>query len=91
MKPVSSRGFGLKETEIANSAIVHDKNKSEIKHGFIAIAAITSCTNTSNPSVLIGAGLLAQKAVERGLNIKPYVKPSFAPGSQVVEEYMRKS
>ena len=55
------------------------------------IAAITSCTNTSNPSVLIGAGLLAKKAIEKGLNTKPWVKTSLAPGSQVVTDYLNKS
>jgi len=61
-----------------------------LKHGSVAIAAITSCTNTSNPSVLIGAGLLAKKAVERGLRVKPYVKTSLAPGSRVVVDYLDK-
>ncbi len=60
-------------------------------HGDVVIAAITSCTNTSNPTVMIGAGLLAKKAVEKGLKVKPWVKTSLAPGSQVVEEYYRKS
>ena len=55
------------------------------------IAAITSCTNTSNPSVMIGAGLLAQKAIEKGLKTKPWVKTSLAPGSQVVTDYLAKS
>jgi len=63
----------------------------EMSHGNVVIAAITSCTNTSNPSVLVAAGLLAQKAVERGLETKPWVKTSLAPGSQVVTEYLRES
>ncbi len=63
----------------------------EIKDGSILIAAITSCTNTSNPNVLIGAGLLAKKAVELGLNVKPWVKTSLAPGSQVVTDYLEKA
>ena len=63
----------------------------EIKDGSILIAAITSCTNTSNPNVLIGAGLLAKKAVEFGLQTKPWVKTSFAPGSQVVTDYLAKA
>ncbi len=63
----------------------------EIKDGSILIAAITSCTNTSNPNVLIGAGLLAKKAVESGLNVKPWVKTSLAPGSQVVTDYLEKA
>ncbi len=62
-----------------------------IGDGSVVIASITSCTNTSNPSVLIGAGLLAKKAVEKGLNVKPYVKTSLAPGSRVVEGYLRKA
>jgi aconitate hydratase len=63
----------------------------DLGHGDVVIAAITSCTNTSNPSVLIGAGLLAQNAVERGLRVKPWVKTSLAPGSQVVAQYLKKS
>ena len=63
----------------------------EIKDGSVLIAAITSCTNTSNPNVLIGAGLLAKKAVEIGLKTKPWVKTSLAPGSQVVTDYLKKS
>jgi aconitate hydratase len=66
---------------------LHDK-LVEIADGSIVIAAITSCTNTSNPSVMVGAGLLAKKAVERGLEVKPWVKTSLAPGSQVVTEYL---
>jgi aconitate hydratase len=62
-----------------------------IGDGSVVIASITSCTNTSNPSVLIAAGLLAKKAVEKGLNVKPYVKTSLAPGSRVVEEYLRRA
>ncbi|MDQ3036583.1 MAG: aconitate hydratase AcnA [Myxococcota bacterium] len=65
--------------------------KFEIGHGDVVIAAITSCTNTSNPSVLIAAGLVAKKAVERGLQVKPWVKTSLAPGSQVVTEYLKDS
>ncbi len=63
----------------------------ELHDGAVVIAAITSCTNTSNPSVMIGAGLLARKAVERGLRAKPWVKTSLAPGSKVVTDYLRKS
>ncbi|NRA64950.1 MAG: aconitate hydratase AcnA [Pseudobacteriovorax sp.] len=62
-----------------------------IKHGDVAIAAITSCTNTSNPSVLIAAGLVAKKALEKGLKVKPWVKTSLAPGSQVVTDYLEKA
>ncbi len=67
------------------------KTDYEIKDGSILIAAITSCTNTSNPNVLIGAGLLAKKAVELGLEVKPWVKTSLAPGSQVVTDYLTKA
>jgi aconitate hydratase len=63
----------------------------ELEHGSVVIAAITSCTNTSNPSVMIGAGLLAKKAVERGLTRKPWVKSSLAPGSKVVTDYYRRA
>ena len=64
---------------------------SQLEHGSVVIAAITSCTNTSNPSVMIGAGLVAKKAVERGLTRKPWVKTSLAPGSKVVTEYLDKA
>lgn len=64
-------------------------NGNNFKHGAIAIAAITSCTNTSNPHVMIGAGLLAKKAIDKGLHVKDHVKTSFAPGSRVVTEYMK--
>src|SRR4030043_1505049 len=60
-------------------------------HGAVVISAITSCTNTSNPSVMLAAGLIAKKAVEKGLSIKPYVKTSLAPGSRVVTEYLEKA
>ncbi|HEX7408949.1 MAG TPA: aconitate hydratase, partial [Candidatus Binatia bacterium] len=63
----------------------------ELAHGRVVIAAITSCTNTSNPTVMLAAGLLAKKAVERGLNVKPWVKTSLAPGSRVVSEYLKKT
>jgi aconitate hydratase len=63
--------------------------KFDVGHGDVVIAAITSCTNTSNPSVLIAAGLVAKKAVEKGLTVKPWVKPSLAPGSQVVTDYLK--
>jgi aconitate hydratase len=66
-------------------------DRFELKHGSVVISAITSCTNTSNPSVLIGAGLLAKKAAEKGLKPKPWVKTSLAPGSRVVTEYLKDS
>jgi aconitate hydratase len=68
-----------------------DGTQTELDHGDVVIAAITSCTNTSNPSVMLGAGLLAQKAVEKGLETKPWVKTSLAPGSMVVTEYYERS
>ena len=68
-----------------------DGERFELTHGSVVIAAITSCTNTSNPSVMIGAGLLAQKAVRKGLKVRPWVKTSLAPGSQVVTEYLKKA
>ncbi len=68
-----------------------DGNEFELDHGRVVIAAITSCTNTSNPSVMLGAGLLAKKAVERGLDTKPWVKTSLAPGSTVVTDYLERS
>ncbi|HUN10371.1 MAG TPA: aconitate hydratase AcnA [Aggregatilineales bacterium] len=87
--PIKERGFELAEEKVGNTATVRDNGHSaEIGHGAVVIAAITSCTNTSNPSVMIGAGLLAKKAVERGLTRKPYVKTSLAPGSRVVTEYL---
>ena len=71
--------------------VVLDGEEAYIKHGSAVIAAITSCTNTSNPSVMMGAGLVAKKAVEKGLNVAPHVKTSLAPGSKVVTEYLKTS
>jgi aconitate hydratase len=68
-----------------------DAAAGELQHGSVVIAAITSCTNTSNPSVMVAAGLVAKKAVERGLEVKPWVKTSLAPGSKVVTEYLREA
>ncbi len=83
---------------LTESGREHEKDQTfkteenfSLHHGDVVIAAITSCTNTSNPSVLIGAGLLAKKAVEKGLTRKPWVKTSFAPGSQVVTQYLEKT
>jgi len=86
---IKSRGYGLEEKDLGTTAVVRNSTTETIGHGAVVIAAITSCTNTSNPSVLIGAGLVAKKAVEKGLTIHHYVKTSFAPGSQVVEEYLK--
>ena len=87
--PTSERGFALAEEGLfRRAAVVRNSETYELRHGSVVIAAITSCTNTSNPSVMIGAGLLAKKAVERGLMVKPYVKTSLAPGSRVVTDYL---
>ncbi|MBL7041550.1 MAG: aconitate hydratase AcnA [Pirellulaceae bacterium] len=87
--PVSERGFALDEDACKRTAqVTTDGDSKEIGHGAVVIAAITSCTNTSNPSVMLAAGLLAKKAVERGLEVKPYVKTSLAPGSRVVTDYL---
>src|SRR3954471_14440498 len=79
-----------KPGELANRVKVEGSN-FDLGHGDVVIAAITSCTNTSNPSVMIGAGLLARNAVAKGLKTKPWVKTSLAPGSQVVAEYLEKA
>ena len=87
--PVGPKGFGLSPEQLESSVTVNDEGTSfELTHGAVVIAAITSCTNTSNPSVMIGAGLLAKNAVERGLDVKPWVKSSMAPGSKVVTRYL---
>jgi aconitate hydratase len=90
--PVKERGFGLAAGETGKRvALELGGSKAELRHGSVVIAAITSCTNTSNPSVMLGAGLLARKAVRRGLRVPPHVKTSLAPGSKVVTEYLRQS
>ncbi len=87
--PVKERGFGLLAEDLSRSAPVEVRgDKGELHHGAVVIAAITSCTNTSNPSVMLGAGLLARKAVARGMKVPGYVKTSLAPGSRVVTEYL---
>jgi aconitate hydratase len=83
--PVTKGGYGLDPQSLVSN------HQSPITHGSVVLAAITSCTNTSNPSVMIGAGLVAKKAVEKGLAVKPHVKTALAPGSQVVTEYLNKS
>ena len=83
-KPLTEGGFGINNIESS-------KNSTEINHGDILIAAITSCTNTSNPGVLIAAGILAKNAVEKGLKVNPKVKTSLAPGSRVVTDYLTKT
>ncbi|MFN8434613.1 MAG: aconitate hydratase AcnA [Anaerolineales bacterium] len=97
--PVKDRGFELSQEALTKEATFGTPTSSgqanggstQMKHGAVVIAAITSCTNTSNPSVLVAAGLVAKKAVEKGLNVKPYVKTSLAPGSRVVTEYLKKA
>jgi len=85
--PIEKRGFALEEGKLAAMGTVAGTTL-QIGHGAVTLASITSCTNTSNPSVLIAAGLVAKKAVEMGLNSKPWVKTSLAPGSRVVTEYL---
>ena len=88
--PIDQGGYGLSEEKLAEVVDVKhpDGSTSQLKNGAVVIAAITSCTNTSNPSVMVGAGLLAKKAVERGLTKPGYVKSSLTPGSLVVTEYL---
>ena len=90
--PTAKRGFALEGPALARTGTVHDNgHSSTIHHGAVVIAAITSCTNTSNPSVMVAAGLVARKAVAKGLTTKPWVKTSLAPGSRVVTDYLEKS
>src|ERR1700732_4006158 len=103
VKPVAGGGYGKSEEHLSKRTIVSvngskpattatNAGKSgEVGHGSVLIAAITSCTNTSNPSVMLGAGLLAKKAVEKGLTVNPTVKTSMAPGSRVVTDYLAKT
>jgi aconitate hydratase len=88
-KPVTENGFGKRANDLDKSYKTYDG--VELKNGDVLIAAITSCTNTSNPGVLLAAGLVAKKAVELGMTVKPYVKTSLAPGSRVVTEYLTKA
>ena len=90
--PVVERGFELSPEALARKGVVGMNGGSyQIGHGTVVIAAITSCTNTSNPSVLVAAGLVAKKAVEKGLKVAPQVKTSLAPGSRVVTEYLTRA
>ncbi len=86
-----SPGAALIEEKHLNAAVAVEGSDYELNHGDVVIAAITSCTNTSNPSVMLGAGLVAKKAHELGLQVKPWVKTSLAPGSQVVTDYLAAS
>ena len=92
-KSAGVTGGGTAVAHAPTAVAVRDEDGHEfaLTHGSVVIAAITSCTNTSNPSVMIGAGLVARRAAERGLNRKPWVKTSLAPGSKVVTEYLRKA
>src|SRR5882762_9942177 len=88
-KPAAENGFSKKPEDLKKR--VKTRDGIEIGSGDVMIAAITSCTNTSNPGVMLAAGLLAKKAVERGLTVKPHVKTSLAPGSRVVTEYLKRA
>ncbi len=92
-RPVTENGFGRTRKDISRSVKLEMTNKKKVKvgTGSVLIAAITSCTNTSNPSVMLAAGLLAKKAVEKGLTVNPAVKASLAPGSRVVTDYLKKT
>jgi aconitate hydratase len=90
-KPVKERGFEVAQSNRSATATIKSENATEISHGALVIAAITSCTNTSDPYVLMAAGLVAKKAVEKGLSVKPYVKTSLSPGSRVVMDYLDKA
>ncbi|MCP4428320.1 MAG: aconitate hydratase AcnA, partial [Chloroflexi bacterium] len=90
LAPVGPQGIGLKEEDLGRTAPVEGHDVA-LTHGSVVIAAITSCTNTSNPSVMLGAALVAKKAVEKGLKTPSYVKTSLAPGSRVVEDYLNKA
>jgi aconitate hydratase len=84
-------GFNLAQEKLASKGTFKNGQTIEMKHGDVVIAAITSCTNTSNPSVMLGAGIIAKKAIERGMKVPPYVKTSLAPGSRVVTEYLNEA
>ncbi len=88
LRPVGPQGIGLQESELTRTGMYKNGTEVEMKHGDVVIAAITSCTTTSNPSVMVAAGMLAKNAVEAGLSVKPYVKTSLAPGSKVVTDYL---
>lgn len=86
--PVSFKGFGLQAEDASKPVKINFEGAEyELNHGSVVIAAITSCTNTSNPDVMLAAGLLAKNAVAKGLSVKPYIKTTLSPGSGVVREY----
>ena len=90
--PVGFKGYGLAEEKLATSVpFVYEGKEYVVRHGSVLIAAITSCTNTSNPSVMLGAGLMAKKAVQAGLTVAPFIKTSLSPGSGVVTSYLLQS
>mmetsp|Transcript_3472 Transcript_3472/g.2475 ORF Transcript_3472/g.2475 Transcript_3472/m.2475 type:complete len:250 (+) Transcript_3472:868-1617(+) len=89
---VGFKGYGLPQEHTAVKATFTFNNKQySLKHGSVVIAAITSCTNTSNPDVMLAAGLLARNAVKKGLSVAPYIKTSLSPGSGVVSEYFKRA
>jgi aconitate hydratase len=91
-RPPSENGFGRTAGELESLEVpVSEPAAARLRHGSVLIASITSCTNTSNPSVMLAAGLLARKAVARGLKVSPWVKTSLAPGSRVVTEYLQET
>lgn len=90
--PIKERGYELPPEKLNSRAVIGTNgDQHELRHGAVVIAAITSCTNTSNPAVMVAAGLVAQKALQRGLKVKPYVKTSLAPGSRVVTAYLEEA
>lgn len=92
VSPVGFKGFGIPDDKMTTTIpFMYEGQEYTLKHGSVLISAITSCTNTSNPSVMLGAGLLAQNAVKLGLTVKPYIKTSLSPGSGVVTYYLRES
>ena len=90
--PVGFKGYAIPEDKlISTSKFTYEGNEYELNHGSVVIAAITSCTNTSNPDVMLAAGVIAKNAVEKGLKVKPYIKTSLSPGSGVVTSYLEKA
>jgi aconitate hydratase len=90
--PVSFKAFGLDNSKLADtSPFTFNGTEYSLRHGSVVLAAITSCTNTSNPGVMLGAAVLARNAVAKGLQVAPYIKTSLSPGSQVVEAYLTRS
>ena len=89
---VGFKGYGLPSDKLSSSVpFIYENQEYVLRHGSVLIAAITSCTNTSNPSVMLGAGLLAKNAVKAGLTVAPYIKTSLSPGSGVVTDYLEQS